>query len=332
MSDIKAPALPPKASSDASLKAVSAATARKKPTKLNAWGNALGGALSGVAAVVASYPFDLLKTRAQFEVGKGGADKKKVSLVSVGQKIWAEGYAVGGVPRGVLGFYRGLDQLVPEAAFKTMLRFFTFKELNDVYMSLMNIKKMDTLGNVICGAAAGALETALVVQPFERGKTLKADFQVPSKVYGELYKKSGSFAVFRSMYTGFMPTLGRQVGNQATSFAAFYGMKDLYIATTGEKDLNNMGRIVAGFGSGAFACCVTMPMDVAKTIAQKNTDLSNKQGTVAIMRKVYADRGIAGLYAGLTPRVGRVGLDRATGFLAFEWLQEQMLKFKSFTD
>jgi hypothetical protein len=36
-------------------------------------------------------------------------------------------------------------------------------------------------GNLLCGATAGFFEAACVVQPFERGKTLRADFTSPYK-------------------------------------------------------------------------------------------------------------------------------------------------------
>jgi hypothetical protein len=236
------------------------------------------------------------------------------------------------VSAGVFGFYRGLDQLVPEAAFKTMLRFFTFKTLQREYMKAVGLEKMTVVGNLVCGALAGALETTVVVQPFERGKTLKADFKVPSQVYRSLYQSSGVGAMIRSIYTGYIPTLGRQVGNQASAFAFFYSTKDAYTSYFEKEDLNNLERLSLGFTSGAVACCVTMPMDTAKTIAQKQTDPTKIQGTVSIMRQVVAARGITGLYTGLAPRIGRVGLDRAFGFLAFEWISSQLLSFEVFQE
>jgi hypothetical protein len=48
------------------------------------------------------------------------------------------------------------------------------------------------------------------------------------------------------------------------------------------------------------------------------------------MRQVVATRGFTGLYTGLAPRIGRVGLDRAFGFLAFEWISNQLLSFEAF--
>ena len=279
----------------------------------------------GVSAVCISYPFDLLKTRTQFTVSQSGP----IGVSSVARMIFKEGYHTGGIPKGFIGFYRGIDQLIPEAFFKTMLRFITFKELNKQYMAYRNIDNMDVFGNLLCGGVAGAIETTIVVQPFERGKTLKAAFKRPFDVYKQMYYKQGLKAMIQSVYTGYGATLGRQVGNQACSFTVFYELKHLYLNHTGQ-DMNTFARLFGGFTAGASACIVTMPMDVAKTIAQKQTDCKHKS-TLMIMREVIKQRGLKGLYSGLIPRIARVGVDRAFGFLTFEWLCEKLAThFKMF--
>lgn len=298
----------------------------KTNDRLTPGGNALSGALAGMFAVTMSYPFDLIKTRTHFAVGSGATD---TSIRGVARSIYTEGAAVGGPFRGCLGFYRGIDQLMPEAAFKTMLRFFMFKELQDTYKRVMGVDQMTVAGNLLSGAMAGAIETTVVVQPFERGKTLKADFKKPSQVYGELYKSKGIGATLRSIYTGFLPCLGRQVGNQATAFTIFYGIKQYLTQQRGTSHLSLVESMGFGFLSGASACCVTMPMDVAKSIAQKQTG-KDVQGTMSIMTNVVKTKGIGGLYAGLGPRIGRVGLDRAFGFFAFEFISEKLSYISTF--
>lgn len=57
-----------------------------------------------------------------------------------------------------------------------------------------------------------------------------------------------------------------------------------------------------------------MPIDVTKSIAQKQQGLEVRS-TVQIVQDVVRSSGIRGLYTGLIPRLGRVGLDRAFGFL-----------------
>jgi hypothetical protein len=65
---------------------------------------------------------------------------------------------------------------------------------------------------------------------------------------------------------------------------------------------------------GLGGAILTMPMDVTKSIAQKQQGIAT-MGTVQIVKDVLRKRGIRGFYTGLLPRLGRVGLDRAFGFL-----------------
>lgn len=73
-------------------------------------------------------------------------------------------------------------------------------------------------------------------------------------------------------------------------------------------------RFGFGFLGGVGGAIVTMPIDVTKSIAQKQQGLEVRS-TVQIVQDVVRSSGIRGLYTGLIPRLGRVGLDRAFGFL-----------------
>jgi hypothetical protein len=274
-------------------------------------------------AVTMSYPFDLVKTVTHFEVGKAPKGTK-VSIGAVARGVYARS--------GILGFYKGLDQLLPEACFKVMFRFVAFEEIRQLYARTFVPrseagKPLPLAANLTAGAVAGLCETILVVQPFERGKTLRADNVSPYQVWGEAARKRGPMGALRSMYTGFLPCAGRQIGNQAASFSTFYGLKNWYIGRMAEKrELNTLERLSFGFLGGCAGCVLTMPLDVAKSIAQKAREGEANRGTVGILRDVYRGQGFKGLYAGLTPRLGRVGLDRAFGFLALEFILEQLAK------
>eukprot|EP01094_Clydonella_sp_ATCC50884_P010373 TRINITY_DN199_c0_g1_i1.p2 TRINITY_DN199_c0_g1~~TRINITY_DN199_c0_g1_i1.p2 ORF type:complete len:334 (+),score=107.50 TRINITY_DN199_c0_g1_i1:78-1004(+) len=294
--------------------------------------NMAGGATSGMVAVTASYPFDLLKTRLHFELQKG----KRATMLDTTKIIAREGYQTGfmGIRSAgaVLGFYRGLDQLLPEAAFKVLLRFLVFKETENYYRRFVMGDEtgkaiLPMPAQMVCGAAAGFIETAIVVQPFERGKTLRADFHSPYKVWGDKFRTQGFGAGMRSIYTGFGACAGRQVGNQAISFPVFYKVKELRLQSTGRQDLNNFERLGFGFFAGSCSSLVTMPLDVAKTIAQKQQG-EVTQGTLQIITDVYRKTGIRSLYTGLAPRIGRVGLDRGVGFLAYEYIVELLESLK----
>ena len=69
--------------------------------------------------------------------------------------------------------------LHPAQAFKTMLRFAVFKRCQQLYMDVTGSDSPGVAGNLVSGAMSGFVETTVVVQPFERGKTLRADFKSP---------------------------------------------------------------------------------------------------------------------------------------------------------
>lgn len=81
-----------------------------------------------------------------------------------------------------------------------------------------------------------------------------------------------------------------------------------------KRDLNTAERLGFGFIGGVGGAIITMPIDVAKSIAQKQQGLATL-GTIQILKDVVRSNGLKGLYTGLLPRLGRVGLDRAFGFL-----------------
>ena len=70
---------------------------------------------------------------------------------------------------------------------QVLLRFLVFKETENLYRrtvmgDLTGTARLPMGAQMCCGALAGFVETAMVVQPFERGKTLRADFHSPYQV------------------------------------------------------------------------------------------------------------------------------------------------------
>lgn len=87
-----------------------------------------------------------------------------------------------------------------------------------------------------------------------------------------------------------------------------------FVDSVHKRELNTFERLGFGFVGGVAGAILTMPIDVTKSIAQKQQGLQ-VMSTLEIVKQVVKTRGIRGLYTGLLPRLGRVGLDRAFGFL-----------------
>lgn len=82
------------------------------------------------------------------------------------------------------------------------------------------------------------------------------------------------------------------------------------------KELYTWEHLMLGGFSGAVAAIVTMPLDVVKTTIQCGT----RHGTTrAALVSIYQDKGMKGLFAGMTPRVTQVAVSSAAFFAMFEF-------------
>lgn len=266
----------------------------------------LAGILAGSLAVTASYPFDILKTQQQI---------KNTNFVNTFSSLY-------GGSRGIskiTNFYRGYSYILPQSASKTFIRFYTFDKTAELYKKyfLQNDEaQLNAYQTMLCGSSAGVVESLLVVQPTERSKVLRTEGFSPMNVYRNTLRTSGVGSLFSSVYKGFYPTLGRQIGNQATSFTVFYEAKKRLLENSDNTDLTDIQRLGLGFAGGVGGCVVTMPFDVTKSVAQ--AEVQNSGGILNTVKYIYNEGGIRSFFKGFGPRVFRVGLDRALLFFTYD--------------
>ncbi|KAH9182764.1 hypothetical protein AeNC1_015261 [Aphanomyces euteiches] len=78
----------------------------------------------------------------------------------------------------------------------------------------------------------------------------------------------------------------------------------------------------AGSLGALFACLVLFPLDVAKTKHQASTDKTEKKKTtLTIVKKIYDEEGIAGLFVGLGPKAAHTVLQNFFYFYWYSWLK-----------
>ena len=71
---------------------------------------------------------------------------------------------------------------------------------------------------------------------------------------------------------------------------------------------------ICGAIAGSFSAAITTPLDVAKTrimLAEKSSQLAQKESALFAMKTVVAERGIKGLFAGIGPRVAWISIGGA---------------------
>merc|ERR1712212_489368 len=77
---------------------------------------------------------------------------------------------------------------------------------------------------------------------------------------------------------------------------------------------------LCGSLAGGFSAAVTTPLDVAKTrimLAKAGTSEASL-GTLGMMKFVMAEKGVSGLFAGVSPRVTWISIGGAVFFGVYE--------------
>ncbi|XP_032298978.1 solute carrier family 25 member 40 isoform X2 [Coturnix japonica] len=116
------------------------------------------------------------------------------------------------------------------------------------------------------------------------------------------------------LWRGWSSTVLRDVPFSAVYWYNYERFKKMMCKNGGAHEPTFFIAFTAGAASGSIAAVVTLPFDVVKTHRQteiwESETLQNPQrdsaSTWAVMRKIVAKKGIAGLFAGFTPRLFKV--------------------------
>lgn len=106
------------------------------------------------------------------------------------------------------------------------------------------------------------------------------------------------------LYRGFLSTISRDVPFALIQLPLWEELKSIWCRLTGQP-LEAWESCVCGSISGLTAALITNPIDVAKTrimLAKKD----NKYGRVnflSVIRIIWKESGLRGLYSGATPRI-----------------------------
>mmetsp|Transcript_18336 Transcript_18336/g.37881 ORF Transcript_18336/g.37881 Transcript_18336/m.37881 type:complete len:252 (-) Transcript_18336:1566-2321(-) len=125
----------------------------------------------------------------------------------------------------------------------------------------------------------------------------------------------------QGVYTGHAINTARETAFISTYFFFYEGLRKTLVDSAGPGH-GGWPIPVAGGISGAVAWSVSFPLDCIRAGVQ-GSDLNNKQKSLRVFRKLVSERGMMGLYAGVTPSIIRAFLVSGSRFSAYEgvlWL------------
>ena len=125
------------------------------------------------------------------------------------------------------------------------------------------------------------------------------------------------FLGFFGLYKGIVPLWCRQVPYTIVKFVAFEEIvEQIYKRVLYKKPKNEYSRgtqlsvtFASGYMAGVFCAIVSHPAD---TIVSKLNNVKTDSGVTDAIKKIYADIGFKGLWAGLGARIIMIGT--LTGF------------------
>jgi len=280
----------------------------------------VSGGFGGASAVLVGHPFDLTKTRLQT-----AAPGTYTGAVDVVKKTLARD--------GVTGLYRGMVPPLLGVTPIFAVSFWSYDLSKKIIFSLTPDRTIKTLSisELATAGFLSAVPTTLITAPVERAKVL---LQVQGQggsdhkykgvidVMKHLYKEGG----IRSIFRGTGATLARDGPGSAAYFATYeVTKKALTPAGASPADLNLGAVILAGGSAGVAMWALAIPPDVLKSRLQ-SAPTGTYSGFMDCARKTIAQDGVAALWKGFGPAMGRAFPANAATFLGVEASRKLMDK------
>jgi len=254
----------------------------------------LSGAAAGTAVDVSLFPLDTLKTRLQSSQGfwKAGGFSRIYSGIGPA--------ALGSAPNAALFFvtYEWMKSTIPKQIGK-MDESFDGSHDPRVHMA---------------AASMGEVAACLVRVPVEIVKQRRqADHtQTSLSIVRHTLAKEGPMGFYR----GYLTTVLREIPFSLIQFPLWEWLKKSWSRWQG-RPVDPIQSAACGALAGGVSAGLTTPLDVAKTrimLAESGSAEARNKSTVQVLSKVYNQKGVRGLFAGLTPRVMWISIG---GFVFF---------------
>jgi len=230
---------------------------------------------------------------------------------------------------GIASLWSGLSPTLVLAVPATVVYFTTYEQLRFYIKDKQLASKSDSfLGRQpiwISALAAGAIARTFavtLVSPLELIRTKMQSKKLSHQEVRVAVQRLVQSQGWLSLWQGLSPTLLRDVPFSAIYWACYETYKTYLPSSEPTLSESFLGGAVAG----SLAAVITLPFDVVKTLRQlefgeREINKSNQKGTSTkeIIRRVYQQRGVSGLFAGLVPRVSKVAPACAVMIASYEY-------------
>ncbi|KAL1790864.1 S-adenosylmethionine mitochondrial carrier protein isoform X1 [Sigmodon hispidus] len=240
----------------------------------------VAGGVAGASVDLILFPLDTIKTRLQSPQGFNKAG-------------------------GFRGIYAGVPSIAV-GSFPNAAMFFLTYEYVKCLLHTDSASHFRPIKHMLA-ASAGEVVACLIRVPSEVVKQ-RAQVSPSSKtlqIFSTILKEEG----VQGLYRGYKSTVLREIPFSLVQFPLWESLKALWSWRRGHV-VDSWQSAVCGAFAGGFAAAVTTPLDVAKTrIMLAKAGSSTAVGNVlSAMHSVWRSQGLAGLFAGIFPRMAAISM------------------------
>jgi len=275
----------------------------------------MAGSICGGFSSLVVQPLDVIKTRLQVADVGGASHLQPTKLTGTAFRSYSVGLPAPITARstvseiirlhGLPGLWRGTSATLARTLPGVGTYFFMLSQAKD-YISKMR-PRTDAPGLTACesmvAGASARSATGLLYFPLT---LLKA--RLESGIWGYQGIKGGLSTMYRTeglvgMYKGVGATMMRDAPYSGAFVMAYELNKGFYRRISGHETLPLFANLVVAVSSGMFACVITHPFDVVKTLVQVHPQ--RYETTLGAWSQTFAERGVLGFYKGFSARLAR---------------------------
>lgn len=275
-----------------------------------------GSTCGGVSSLMLQ-PLDVIKTRLQQGGTEIGVAQHSQSLKLTGPAVRSYSVVVSAPVtvrstvqeivrmHGTLGLWRGTSATLARTLPGVGTYFFMLSQTKEVIARLRHHSDGQglTAFESVVGGASARSATGLLFFPLT---LLKA--RLESGIWGYQGIHGGLSTMYRTeglagMYKGMGATMMRDAPYSGAFVMAYELNKRSYRRVTGHQVPSIVANFSIGVASGMFACVITHPFDVIKTLVQVHPQRYTT--TLGAVSRIFSDHGLAGFYKGFSARLAR---------------------------
>lgn len=235
---------------------------------------------------------------------------------------------------GVMSLWSGLPPTLLMAIPATVVYFTAYDRLRVGLWTWYGTNQQPLWIPVFSGAAARCI-AATTISPLEMIRTKMQSKKLSYWEVAHAIKQLVKLEGFLSLWRGLGPTLLRDVPFSSIYWANYEFMKQ----KLNQRKPTLQFSLLAGAVSGSIAAVATLPFDVAKTHRQielgerdliepaKSRSSNDAHRTTQVLKKIYRQNGISGLFSGIVPRVIKVAPSCAIMISCYEFGKQFFVKY-----